>query len=100
MKTELMDLRREYPKIIRMVEQSDAVTDEKMMTQLNDMLCDYFMELKLMAGYWKRLLDYLQYDPTFINLFVKTYNERYRIEEDLKQSQGICRKYDGSCRRS
>lgn len=77
-KTELMDLRREYPKIIRMVEQSDAVTDEKMMTQLNDMLCDYFMELKLMAGYWKRLLDYLQYDPTFINLFVKTYNERYK----------------------
>lgn len=92
-KTELMDLRREYPKIIWMVEQSDAVTDEKMMTQLNDMLCDYFMELKLMAGYWKRLLDYLQYDPTFINLFVKIYNERYRIEEDLKQSQGICRKH-------
>ena len=46
-----------------------------------------------MAGYWKRLLDYLEYDPTFINLFVKTYNERYRIEEDLKQSQDICSKH-------
>lgn len=92
-KTELKNLRREYPKIIRMLEQSDAVTDEKMMMQLNDMLCDYFVELKLMAGYWKRLLDYLEYDPTFINLFVKTYNERYRIEEDLKQSQDICSKH-------
>lgn len=93
MKTELKDLRKEYPRIIRILEQSDATTDKKMMMQLNDMLCDYFMGLKLMAGYWKRLLDYLEYDPTFINLFVKTYNERYRIEEDLKQSQDICSKH-------
>ena len=33
--------------------------------------------------YWKELFDYLEYDPTFIKLFVTTYNARYKFEDDI-----------------
>lgn len=37
-----------------------------------------------MASYWKELLDYLKYNPMFIKLFIKTYNARYKLEEDIE----------------
>ena len=45
----------------------------------------FSIHLGLMARYWQELLDYLNYDPTYIKLFVQAYNSQYDILEDLKQ---------------
>ena len=47
-------------------------------------MASYFVDARFMSGYWKELFDYLEYDPTFIELFVKTYNTRYKFEDDIK----------------
>ena len=52
---------------------------------LGDKLFTFFVDLKFMALYWKQLLDYLEYDPTYIKLYIELYNSKYPIEEDLKQ---------------
>ena len=39
--------------------------------------------------YKRQLLDYLNYDPTYIKLFVRTYNSQYDILEELKQPKEI-----------
>ena len=49
----------------------------------------YFVDAKFMADYWKELLDYLGYDPTFVKLFVETYNTRYKIKDDVKSSMSV-----------
>ena len=54
------------------------------MIQLGEKLATYFTDVRFMASYWEELFDYLEYDPTFIKLFVKTYNTRYKFEEDTK----------------
>lgn len=45
----------------------------------------FSIHLGLMARYWQELLDYLNYDTTYIKLFVQAYNSQYDILEDLKQ---------------
>ena len=45
----------------------------------------FSIHLGLMARYWQELLDYLNYDPTYIKLFVQAYNSQYDILEDLKE---------------
>ena len=58
--------------------------NEEDLIKLGNILPTYFMDLKFMAGYWTELFDYLGYDPTFIKLFVDTYNSKYPIEQDMK----------------
>ena len=41
--------------------------------------------VEISVEYWQELLDYLNYDPTYIKLFVQAYNSQYDILEDLKQ---------------
>ena len=53
------------------------------MIQLGEKLATYFVDAKFMAGYWKELFDYLEYDPTFIKQFVATSNARYKFEDDI-----------------
>lgn len=33
--------------------------------------------------------DYLGYDPTFVKLFVETYNTRYKIKDDVKSPMSV-----------
>ena len=49
----------------------------------------YLIDLHFMAIYWKELLDYLNYDPTYIKLFVQTYESKYNILEDIKQPKEV-----------
>ena len=59
-------------------------SDEMTLMRLGEELATYFIDVKFMACYWKELLDYLEYDPTFIKLFIKTYNTRYKFDEDIE----------------
>lgn len=83
-KNRLPNLRNKYPDIEKLEKQYAENADEKVMIRLGELLNIYFIDVRIMAGYWKELLDYLEYDPTFIKLFIKTYNTRYKIEEDIK----------------
>lgn len=83
-KNRLPNLRKKYPKIEALYQQYKETHEEKVMIELGETLSGYFVDARFMAYYWKELFDYLEYDPTFIRLFVEAYNARYKIEEDIK----------------
>lgn len=83
-KNRLPNLRNKYPEIEELEKKYKETPNEELMIQLGEKLASYFVDARFMAGYWKELFDYLGYDPTFIKLFVKTYNTRYKFEDDIK----------------
>lgn len=84
-KNRLPNLRNKYPEIEELEKKYKETPNEELMIQLGEKLASYFVDARFMAVYWKELFDYLEYDPTFIKLFVKTYNTRYKFEEDITQ---------------
>ena len=82
-KNRLPNLRNGYPEIEELEIKYKETLSEELMMQLGEKLASYFVDARFMAVYWKRLFDYLEYDPTFIEMFVKTYNARYKFEEDI-----------------
>ena len=60
-----------------------------MLKSIENRFPHYLIDLRFMATYWQELLDYLNYDPTYIKLFVHTYNSQYDILEELKQPKEI-----------
>ena len=82
-KNRLPNLRNKYPEIEDLEKKYKETHSEELMIQLGEKLATYFVDAKFMAGYWKELFDYLEYDPTFIKLFVTTYNARYKFEDDI-----------------
>ena len=83
-KNRLPNLRKKYPEIEEIFTRYEKNQNEEDLIKLGNILPTYFMDLKFMAVYWKALFDYLGYDPTFIKLFVDTYNSKYPIEQDMK----------------
>lgn len=83
-KNRLPNLRNKYPEIEELEKKYKETHNEELMIQLGEKLASYFVDARFMAGYWKELFDYLDYDPTFIKIFVKTYNARYKFEDDIK----------------
>lgn len=83
-KNRLPNLRNKYPEIEELEKKYKETPNEELMIQLGEKLASYFVDARFMAGYWKELFGYLEYDPTFIKLFVKTYNTRYKFEDDIK----------------
>lgn len=83
-KNRLPNLREKYPKIEKLYKEYKENGSDEALSMLGDDLPSYFIDVGFMAEYWKSLLDYLGYDPTFIRLYVKTYNSQYKIEEDIK----------------
>lgn len=83
-KNRLPNLRKKYPEIEKMEKCYKETSDEMTLMRLGEELATYFIDVKFMACYWKELLDYLEYDPTFIKLFIKTYNTRYKFDEDIE----------------
>lgn len=83
-KNRLPNLRNKYPKIEKLAKEYIESASEDIMIQLGETLDSYFVDARCMADYWQKLLDYLEYDPTFVKLFVKTYNARYKFEDDIK----------------
>ena len=77
------DLRNKYPEIEELEKKYKETPSEELMIQLGEKLASYLVDARFMAGYWKELFDYLEYDPTFFKMFVKTYNARYKYEEDI-----------------
>ena len=70
-KNRLPNLRKKYPEIEKMEKCYKETSDEMTLMRLGEELATYFIDVKFMACYWKELLDYLEYDPTFIKLFIK-----------------------------
>lgn len=83
-KNRLPNLRNKYPEIEELENKYKETADEEIMLRLGEKLALYFVDARFMADYWKELLDYLEYDPTFVKLFVETYNTRYKIKDDVK----------------
>lgn len=58
----------------------------------------YIKELGSLASAWKKLLDYLKYDPMYVKLFVELYKEQFDIDDIndvdtlMKNSKKIKRK--------
>ena len=88
-KNRLPNLRNKYPEIEELENKYKETADEEIMLRLGEKLALYFVDAKFMADYWKELLDYLGYDPTFVKLFVETYNTRYKIKDDVKSSMSV-----------
>ena len=82
-KNRLPNLRNKYPEIEELERKYKETLSEELMIQLGEKLASYFVDARFMAVYWKKLFDYLEYDPTFIKMVVKTYNARYKFEEDI-----------------
>lgn len=82
-KNRLPNLRNKYPEIEELEKKYKEIPSEELMIQLGEELASYFVDAKFIAGYWKQLFDYLDYDRTFIKQFVATYNTRYKFEEDI-----------------
>lgn len=85
-KNRLPNLRNRYPEIEEIYKKYEDEIGNKELIDLGDKLPSYFVDLRFMATYWKELLDYIGYDPTYINMFIKIYNSKYDIEEDIKLS--------------
>ena len=84
-KNRLLSLRTESEEVWKMNKDYEANRSNENLCMLGDKLFTFFVDLKFMALYWKQLLDYLEYDPTYIKLYIELYNSKYPIEEDLKQ---------------
>ena len=83
-KNRLPNLRNSFPKIESLFNEYNETTDETIVLRLGELLSLYFIDVRFMAEYWMRLLDYLEYDPTYINLFVEEYNTTYSFENEMK----------------
>lgn len=83
-KNRLPNLRNNYPEIEELEKKYRETNDDEIMIRFGENLAKYFRDARFMASYWKELFDYLEYDPTFIKLFVETYRVRYNYEEDTK----------------
>lgn len=88
-KNRLPNLRNKYPEIEKLENKYKETADEEIMLRLGEKLALYFVDARFMADYWKELLDYLGYDPTFVKLFVETYNTRYKIKDDVKSPMSV-----------
>ena len=84
-KNRLFSLRTEYEEVWKMNKDYESNRSDENLCKLGDKLFTFFVDLKFMTLYWKQLLDYLEYDPTYIKLYIELYNSKYPIEEDLKQ---------------
>lgn len=84
-KNRLPNLRNDYPEIKEIFEKYESEGGENELIALGNKLPSYFTDLRFMTMYWKQLLDYLEYDPTYIKMFIETYNSKYVLEEDIKQ---------------
>ena len=88
-KNRLPNIRNGYPEIKEICENYELNNDEDMLKSIENRFPHYLIDLRFMATYWQELLDYLNYDPTYIKLFVRTYNSQYDILEELKQPKEI-----------
>ena len=88
-KNRLPNIRNGYPEIKEICENYELNNDENMLKSIENRFPHYLIDLRFMATYWQELLDYLNYDPTYIKLFVRTYNSQYDILEELKQPKEI-----------
>ena len=86
-KNRLPNLRNNYPTIQILYEEYTQTENVDELIKLGNMLHSYFTDLHFMALYWLKLLEYLEYDYTYIEFFIQLYNENYNIEEDIKLSR-------------
>lgn len=90
-KNRLPNLRDGHPKIEEDYKRYKEDKEEEALMRFGRELPHYLTDLHFMAMYWNDLLKYLNYDPTYIKLFIKAYNSKYDIMEDIKQSKEVLR---------
>lgn len=84
-KNRLPNIRDKHPNVSELYERYEAEQDERILNNLGVKIPLYLKDLQFLAMYWKELLDYLGYDPTYTKVFVALYNSKYDVLEELKQ---------------
>lgn len=81
----LLDIRTKYNGICKT--HADCKTNDsyEMLIKLQFELSCLFDGLKYISIYWKQLLDYLNYDPTYIKLFMNKFKSKYSVTDTLNQ---------------
>jgi len=88
-KNRLPNIREQHPSVSELYEKYEAEQDERTLEILGVKIPLYLKDLQFLAMYWKRLLDYLGYDPTYLKAFIALYNSRYNVLEELKQPEEV-----------
>lgn len=88
-KNRLPNLQDGYPEVKKEYEEYTTKGEEDALIKFANKLPHYLIDLRFMVIYWKELLDYLNYDSTYIKLFIQTYNSKYNIVEDIKQPKEV-----------
>lgn len=84
-KNRLSTLGPRYEQVLACDQKYELDKTDETLIALGDSLSTFFGDLECMVQYWKELLDYLEYDHTYIRLFIKHYNSKFSITESLKQ---------------
>lgn len=84
-KNRLPNIRDKHPNVSELYEKYEVEQDERILKNLGIKIPLYLKDLQFLAMYWKELLDYLGYDPTYTKVFVALYNSKYDVLEELKQ---------------
>lgn len=85
-KNRLPNLRNGYTEVECMVKEYEEKNDKDILLKLGNEIYTYCMDLKFMVEYWSDLLDYLGFDPTYMNTYYSCFNDKYKIEEYYKLS--------------
>lgn len=88
-KKRLPNIRNGYLEIKELCKKYEMNYDENALISIENRFPYYLIDLQFIVIYWQELLDYLNYDPTYIKLFVHAYNSQYDILEELKQPKKI-----------
>lgn len=88
-KNRLPNIKKEYPEIKELYEKYEKEKDDSILEKLWYKIPSYLIDLRFMVQYWKELLDYLGYDPTFTKVFLEAYRLKYDDMENLEQTEEV-----------
>lgn len=91
-KNRLYSLREEFPKIENLYKEYRENSEDDIIIKLGLDIEKYLNDVKLMASYWKELLDYLGYKPTIIEQFLYDYKEQFNEQDETNISAKVLTK--------
>lgn len=92
-KNRLPTLRGSYPKLEEDCKEYDSTPSDIKLMNLGHQIHIYLTDLDFMCKYWQALLDYLDYDPTYITYLIEAYNSEHSVSDDIADSMDTFRQH-------